>query len=207
MASNVNMRKADRISMADTPRQPMVSTAMQHCTCAVVLAATLGLLGCAGGSAPTTRLEQQPDDPAKTWQEADVSLPAAPQDANLLPFDVSAAATQRFAIDAKSLTLGADGVVRYTLVTRSISGASNVSYEGIRCTTREWKIYAIGRTDGSWSPARRSQWQPVINDAINRRQAALSKQYLCAETTVAGKPEDMLRRLRRQDTLTEELLR
>ena len=81
------MNDANRLLRENTACKPVASTVMQHRTGAVVLAAVLGLLGCAGGSAPTTRLEQQPDDPGKTWQEADVRLPAAQQDGDLMPFD------------------------------------------------------------------------------------------------------------------------
>ena len=41
-----------------------------------------------------------------------------------------------------SLTVGTDGVVRYTVVVTSPAGARNVNYEGIRCDTYEWRLYA-----------------------------------------------------------------
>ncbi|MEN3297670.1 MAG: hypothetical protein V7642_6923 [Burkholderiales bacterium] len=140
--------------------------------------------------------EEDFDDKDKPWQEIAVQLPPAPVAGNLLPFYVSPTATQTFAIDAKSVTLGADGVVRYTLVTNSAQGATNVSYEGIRCMSFERKLYAFGRPDGSWSRSRRDQWEPISSGNVNRQHAALAKDYFCLEKTVAGKTEEMVERIR-----------
>ncbi|MES2831372.1 MAG: CNP1-like family protein [Pseudomonadota bacterium] len=147
------------------------------------------------------------DESTETWQEASIRLPAMPKDIDLLQFADSAASTHRFAIDAKSLTLDQDGVVRYTLVGVSPSGARNISYEGIRCQTYERKIYASGRSDGTWSAARNGQWMPIRGIGMNRQQASLAQDYFCDNTTVAGKVGDMLNRLQRQATLTGELAR
>jgi hypothetical protein len=146
--------------------------------------------------------EEDFDDKEKPWQEVAVQLPAAPAAENLLPFYVSPTATQTFAIDAKSVTLGADGVIRYTLVTKSAQGATNVSYEGIRCISFEKKLYAFGRPDGSWSRSRRDQWEPINLGNVNRQHAALAKDYFCLEKTIAGKAEDMVDRIRRQRPLS-----
>ena len=167
----------------------------------------LGILVLTPVTQAQSRLDDQLDDETKPWREITVQFPATPIDANLLPFDVSATATQRFAIDAKSLAVGADGVVRYTLVTRSQAGAKNVSYEAIRCASLEYKIYALGHADETWSRARRDQWQPIVNNAMNRQQAALVQDYFCLANSPAGSAAVMLRRLRRQETLTKDLTR
>ena len=172
-----------------------------------VVCACLGALALVSGAHAQSGLDDQFDDETKPWREIAVQFPAAPTEANLLPFDVSATATQRFAIDAKSLTVGADDVVRYTLVTNSQAGARNVSYEAIRCASLEYKIYALGHADATWSRARRDQWQPIVNNAMNRQQAALVQDYFCLAHSPAGSAAEMLRRLRRQETLTKELTR
>jgi len=105
-----------------------------------------------------SNFEEEFDNQDKAWQEIAFQLPAAPRAENLLPFYVSATATQSFAIDAKSVAVGTDGVVRYTLVTTSASGAKNVSYEGIRCQLLQKKLYAFGHADGSWARSRRDQF-------------------------------------------------
>lgn len=41
--------------------------------------------------------------------------------------------------------MGSDGIVRYVLVARSSAGTESVSFEGMRCATREVRIYAAQR--------------------------------------------------------------
>lgn len=154
-----------------------------------------------------TSFDEQFDEENKPWQEIAIQLPPAPLPVDLLPFYVSATATQVFALDEKSLSIGTDGVLRFTLVTTSRAGARNVDYEGIRCSSFERKMYAIGRSDGAWIRARQDQWAPIVNDAMNRQQAALAKDYFCAGSSISGSRDDILRRLRRHDTLTGELTR
>ena len=116
---------------------------------------------------------------SRQWQEAEFQLPPAPQPENLLPFYVSAVTTNRFFIDGSTLSVGADGVVRYVLVVLSPEGGRNVTFEGMRCQTRERRIYASGRTDGAWSKSRRQEWV-VIQDAVaNRHHAVLFFEYFC----------------------------
>src|SRR5664279_1821381 len=98
------------------------------------------------------------DYESKQWQEVEVQLPAAPRQESLLPFYVSAATENRFYIDGATLSVGNDGVVRYVLLVLTPQGARNVTYEGMRCETRERRIYASGRQDGSWSKARKNEW-------------------------------------------------
>lgn len=113
------------------------------------------------------------------WKEAETELPAFPQDANLLEIYVSAVATNKYLVDASTLSVGSDGVVRYALVVRTSGGAQNISYEGIHCKERNWKIYATGHRDGTWSKSRISEWRPIENKPVNRHHAALSREYLC----------------------------
>jgi len=91
--------------------------------------------------------------------------------------------------------------VRFTLVITSKTGASNISYEGIRCATEEKKLYATGKPDGSWSPSRRDIWSPISDVGANRQHAALMKDYFCEGNTIAGKAEAIIERIRRQKLL------
>jgi hypothetical protein len=127
-------------------------------------------------SPATAQLFTSPDP---NWREAEVALPQPPAEATLRRFFVSAASPNDFFIDEASLSVGEDGVVRYVLVVRAAGGAENVTYEGIRCRTGERRIYAIGRADGEWAPARRSQWEPIVDNAYNRPRAALAGQHFC----------------------------
>lgn len=169
-----------------------------------MLAATTLLAGAAAASAQSSRFEEDFDDTDKPWQEIAIQLPSAPKEENLVRFYVSPTATQTFLIDTQSLTLGSDGVIRYTLVAISNSGAKNISYEGIRCASYERKLYAFGQPDGTWSRSRRDQWERISSNASNRQHAALAKDYFCSEKSVAGKAEDMIERLRYNKTLAPQ---
>jgi hypothetical protein len=168
----------------------------------------LGLLATAQVSvAQQMKLNEMPDDETKPWEEIQAELPPAPKDENLLPFYVGPTATQKFSVDSKSLSIGKDGVVRYTLVAVSPGGAKNISYEGIRCASYEKKIYALGRDDGTWARSRRDQWEPIVRGNANRQHAALSADYFCSNLTIVGNEKDMIYRLKSRKTLTDDLLR
>ena len=167
-------------------------------------AATAALFALATTAHAQSRFEEDFDDKDKPWQEITVQMPPAPQQTDLASFYVSATTTQSFAVDTKSLSVGQDGVIRYTLIAISDTGAKNVSYEGIRCATYERKLYAFGRPDGSWSRSRRDQWERIASHATNRQHAALAKDFFCTEKLVAGSVQDMVRRLRQGQPLTPE---
>ncbi len=166
----------------------------------------LALLSAMHASFAQSQFEEDFDDENKPWEEIAIQLPATPQTENLLPFYVGPTTKQSFAVDSKSLAVGSDGVVRYTLVATSPAGAKSISYEGIHCATFEKKIYAFGRDDGSWSRSRQDKWEPIVRGAVNRQQAALALDYFCSNLVVASNVKEMLRRLKSHDTLTEDLL-
>lgn len=116
---------------------------------------------------------------SKRWQEVEVQLPAPPKAESLQSFFVSAASDHAFMVDLSSLTVGGDGVVRYVLVIQAVAGGRNVTFEGIRCESRERRIYAVGRRDGSWTKARNNEWQRIQNQYANRHHAALFAEYFC----------------------------
>jgi hypothetical protein len=116
------------------------------------------------------------------WQELEFEPPAFPKLDKLREFYVSAMATNKYFIDPATLTVGADGVVRYVLVVKTAGGATNVSYEGMLCKDRTWKHYAAGRSSsGTWTkaPAASSVWRPIENIPVNRHHAALSRDLFC----------------------------
>jgi len=131
------------------------------------------------------------------WREQEVVMPAAPAEGSLQSFYVSAVAENRFLIDIASLSLGSDGVVRYVLVVLTPGGGRNVTFEGMRCETRERRLYASGRQDGSWSKARRVEWVPVRDANVNRHHAALFLDYFCPGGIMASSVAEVRGALRR----------
>jgi hypothetical protein len=137
-----------------------------------------------------------PDAKEKENQEIDWQLPAPPVAGNLLPFYVSHTTRQSFAIDAMSLTVDTDGIIRYTIIGTSAGGAKNISYEGIRCHSFEKRLYATGNADGTWTRARSSEWLPIAVTGTNLQHAELAQNYLCSGGTIAGKAKQILQTLR-----------
>lgn len=137
------------------------------------------------------------DDEEKPWIEAEVALPAYPADADLIEFYVSATTANRFFIDGKSLSVGSDGVVRFSLVVLTSGGATNVSHEGIRCSARQVRLYATGRSDRTWSASRLAAWRPIESRDINRHHAALSRDFFCPDGVVIRNADEGRRALKR----------
>ena len=114
----------------------------------------------------------------KPWAEMEVQLPVFPETENLISFKVGAINDTQYAIDGSSLSVGSDGVIRYTLVVISSTGAKSISYEGVRCATAERRFYAFGRTDNTWSKARSSQWVK-IQGGSNNHHFELYSNFFC----------------------------
>lgn len=169
---------------------------------AILAAAALAAFVCIPPAFSQSEFEEDFDDSGKTWQEIAIQLPAPPTPENLIPFYVSATATQTFAVDGKSLSIGKDGVIRFTLVATSASGAKNISYEGIRCASFEKKSYAYGRDDGTWSRSRRDQWEPIVRNASNRQHGILAVDFFCESKAVAGNRDTLIKRLRNDQPIT-----
>lgn len=136
------------------------------------------------------------DDGEKAWKEIEAKLPPYPKAENLIPFEAGAASAHKFFIDAPSISIGEDGVVRYTLFIKSAGGAANVSFEGMRCETREQKYYAIGRSDGTWSRARGPQWRRIESKEINRHHGVLYVDFFCSGKTPVKSPQDAINALK-----------
>lgn len=137
------------------------------------------------------------DFDSKPWETQKALLPPYPREENLVRIYVSSAATFEFLVDSASVSVGKDAVVRYTLIARSRSAAMNVSYEGMRCQTFERKIYALGRSDGTWSQARDPQWTPIGNNQINRQHTALAEDFFCSGRGRVSTTEEAVQALRR----------
>jgi hypothetical protein len=128
---------------------------------------------------PSPSNPYQPPDEVRPVDERSLQLPPFPNDANLVKVQVDGGLNFDFLVDIESLGLGADGIVRYTLVARSSAGAVNIEYEGIRCKGRERRLYAVGRADKTWSVVRNSRWTSIGGLPAGRIQAILHDTYFC----------------------------
>jgi hypothetical protein len=129
--------------------------------------------------------ENDPHAP-RTWMEATAKMPEGLPSSELKPFFVSKNTPLSFAIDAQSLSIGKDDVIRYVLVITSPTGAKQVNYEGLRCETYEWRLYATLQGEGHWVKTPNSRWQAIKGSTYNRYHSALAQDAFC-ENGIARK--------------------
>lgn len=148
---------------------------------AVALVA-LAALPPADAQAPKVR-DQAADaidfDADKDKPESDAPPPTPPRPEDLVRYDPGRPGSMTYYIDAKSLSISPEGIIRYTNVAKGEGAAQNVTYEGIRCDTREKKTYAYGRADGTWNVVRDPQWSPIRTQNVEGYRYALYQDYFC----------------------------
>lgn len=148
------------------------------------------------------------DDPHKTereyieeepWKEGESALPSFPRDENLVDLRLDYPGSKfSYFMDSESLELGDDGVVRYTLVIRSTSGASNLMFEGMLCSEKAYKTYGYGTGKGRFQVARNPKWRPIREIGSKPYRHDIWKHYFCFvenETSPRGR-EDILRAIK-----------
>lgn len=145
--------------------------------------------------------QAQPADPTpEAWQEAPVRLPDTVNLDRVVTFELTRTSQLTFGMDADSLRIDPDGVVRYAFVARSNSGALNVLFEGIRCQTGEVKLYAHWDKETGWTPVVGSEWKALSFQGTTRRAMQMARGGICAQATPNGTPARILETLRKGDT-------
>lgn len=130
-------------------------------------------LACVAGAASA-----QLSDPDPDWKELQVAPPPALRTSGLVDVEMPGSSL-RFGVDPASVTIGADGIVRYVVVARSATGAVNGIYEGMRCSTGEARVYARHNPDSGWVPARDSEWRPVHDSMNSRHSLRIARGGVC----------------------------
>jgi hypothetical protein len=114
--------------------------------------------------------------------EAVPPLPAFPRRATLQEFEPRPPRDFRFYIDGATLAVDPKkGVISYVLVVRSLSGVDNVTFEAINCKSDEYRVYALGRADGTWG-GRASPWRPIV-ESRQPQHRSLQRDYFCPQST------------------------
>lgn len=134
-------------------------------------------------AALATEWEMDFDENTKSWKEIQAQMPAYPKGENLLLVEAGSATAHKFYVDPASVSVGTDGVVRYTTVIKASGGAINVAFEGMRCETREGKLYAVGRSDGTWVRARNPKWDRILLRDLKPHHWVLYREYFCPSHT------------------------
>lgn len=174
---------------------------MTRASRAVLAAITVAIAASGFAQAPGERLRDSAADSIdfteKPLDELPLQLPAAPKAGDLIEFDPGRPATLRFYVDPASLSVGTDLIVRFTVVVKGDGGASNVSYEAFRCKTRERKVYAYGRADGTWSQARAPQWTAIHGLTTDGYRFVLFENYFCPSRQSIASAREGVEALRR----------
>ena len=133
---------------------------------------------------------------AKTSKvESPVVLPAAPAD--LLHVHITAGGALQFFVDAASISVQPGQTVRYTLVAKMPGGPRNVTFEGINCARRQWKIYAIWNdASKQWTAASSSDWLPIPERGAERIHSTLFSDDFCKDSAAYGTPAEMAQRIK-----------
>jgi hypothetical protein len=136
--------------------------------------------------------------PGPAWKERTAKTPSYPKKDDLLYFPVdSNDARFSFAIDEKSLSIGKDLVVHYSIVIESTTGVQNTMFEGMRCDTHEYKTYAYGTSEGKFIDARNVEWRPIdfgVSGSMAYR-GQLHNYFFCSNN-LPVQEEVLLRRLK-----------
>ena len=127
-----------------------------------------------------------------------VALPAFPRAAGLLPVPLDLPDFD-FKLSIDPAALGVDnGVVRYTVVLTSPSGARNVFYEGVNCITGRYKRYAYGTADGHFARFPDARWKRIFDSGDGRYRYQFYNFFLCNPTAGALPRHQILQRIRYQ---------
>lgn len=162
------------------------------------VSAALGLIALALAASAGA---QHADLDRADWKEDTPPPPPAYDVDNLIDIEISRASTVRVGIDPKSIRINVDtGVVRYVLVARGPS-AVNATYEGVRCNTAEWRVYARQVKGGAWTDMGESGWKPMTTHRQGSSSGAqyalrLARDGLCIGPAVRLSAREIERELR-----------
>ncbi|MDX3904901.1 MAG: CNP1-like family protein [Pigmentiphaga sp.] len=149
-------------------------------------------------------LDAQRNLPDADWDALKSKLPPVPTAGDVLPVEPLARTEHfRFGVDPRSIEIAPGLIVRYTLRAVSDMGAENISYESVRCGTREWRTVALYRPGSGWQRAQNDEWRDLVPGTV---QHVLRNGVFCSGGGPAGaKAEDLAYRLRHWERYADGL--
>lgn len=151
-----------------------------------------GLLLCLSGAAWAQFGFENPD-----WKESEVPPPPAFDISKLLTFEVSPSSSLVYGVDPSSVRISkSDSLVRYVMVATSASGARNVMYEAIRCSTGEFKTYARYSPDGRWDMVSNPEWRSLFDNLPSRHALRFAKAGACDGAAPVTSVNELVGRLK-----------
>lgn len=131
------------------------------------------------------------------WKEDAVPPPPAYSLSGLINVEMPRDSSVEMGLDPKTIAINHDsGIVRYVVVARGPS-AVNATYEGIRCSTGEFRVYARQVQGAEWTPNSETQWKSMVgqNSVMVRHPLQLARGGMCMGSTLRQSAKDMVREL------------
>ena len=95
------------------------------------------------------------------WKEDTPPPPPAYNVNRLIEIEMPRTSAIKMGVDPDTIRVNVEtGIVRYVVVARGPS-AVNASYEGIRCATGEYRVYARQVQGGEWTPSTDERWKSM----------------------------------------------
>jgi hypothetical protein len=136
------------------------------------------------------------EDPAD-WKEIETPPPPAFDVKKLITFEVSPNSQLVYGVDPAAVSISQkDGVVRYVMVASNASGARNVMYEGIRCSTGEFKTYARQSSDGKWTHVSNPEWRSLFENMPSKHALRFARAGACDSSAPATSVNVLVSRLK-----------
>jgi len=133
----------------------------------------------------------------KAWKEAEVHIPAKITDSDLINFKIFEMPRYKYFIDATTLkTSKSDNSVRYAIVVQTSGGVRNVFFEGIRCDTGQYKLYAAAIWGQSLVPLATPEWKKIKGLGVTVYRTDLYRDFLCRDRLIRGSEHDILELMR-----------
>lgn len=133
---------------------------------------------------------------APEWKESEVPPPPAFEPRRLIGIDSPRAGELKYGVDPATFTIQPDGVVRYVVVASSAGGASTALYEGVRCTTGDYKVYARHNAGSGWTPVAAAEWKPLFGDQRSPHTLSLARSGVCSGRSPNKSVDHIVRDLR-----------
>ncbi|CAM3397537.1 CNP1-like family protein [Polaromonas hydrogenivorans] len=131
------------------------------------------------------------------WKESEVPPPPAFDVGKLVIFEVSPNSSLVYGVDPASISISkSDGVVRYVMVATSASGARNVMYEGLRCSSGEFKTYARYSPEGRWNMASDPEWRSLFGNMPSKHALRFAQAGACDNAALPLSVNALVRRLK-----------
>ena len=132
------------------------------------------------------------------WAEDTPPPPPSYSINRLIDIEMPRTSSVKMGVDPETISVNPKtGIVRYVVVARGAS-AVNASYEGIRCATAEYRVYARQVQGGPWTADSDSQWKNMVGQTgvLVQHPYQLARGGMCIGTSIRLSVPEIVRELK-----------